>query len=79
MVVSEHKIASDVGANILKQGGNAIDATIATAFALAVVFPQAGNIGGGGFLVFMNADGESTSIDFREKSPVSFIYDYVFG
>ena len=51
MVVSEHKIASDVGANILKQGGNAIDATIATAFALAVVFPQAGNIGGGGFFI----------------------------
>jgi gamma-glutamyltranspeptidase/glutathione hydrolase len=71
MVVSEHNIASDVGANILKQGGNAIDATIATAFALAVVFPQAGNIGGGGFLVFMNADGESTSIDFREKAPLA--------
>lgn len=71
MVVTEHKIASDVGADILRQGGNAIDATIATAFALAVVFPQAGNIGGGGFLVFMDSEGESTTIDFREKAPLA--------
>ncbi len=71
MVVSEHHIASDVGAQILEQGGNAIDASIATAFALAVVFPQAGNIGGGGFLVYMDNDGVATTIDFREKAPLA--------
>ena len=71
MVVSEHHIASKVGAEILKEGGNAIDATIAIAFALAVVFPQAGNIGGGGFLVYMASDGASTTIDFREKAPLA--------
>jgi len=65
MVVSENEIASEVGIEILKQGGNAIDAAIATAFALQVVHPQAGNIGGGGFLVFMDDKGESTTIDFR--------------
>lgn len=71
IVVSEHQIASEIGAKILKEGGNAIDASIATAFALAVVFPQAGNIGGGGFLVFVNNKGESTTIDFREKAPLA--------
>ena len=71
MVVAEHKIASDVGADILKQGGNAIDASIATAFALAVVFPQAGNIGGGGFLVYVDSEGTPTTIDFREKAPLA--------
>lgn len=71
MVVSEHHLASEVGSQILQSGGNAIDASIATAFALAVVFPQAGNIGGGGFLVYMDDDGESTTIDFREKAPLA--------
>lgn len=71
MVVSEHHLASEVGSQILQSGGNAIDASIATAFALAVVFPQAGNIGGGGFLVFMDKEGESTTIDFREKAPLA--------
>ncbi len=71
MVVSEHHFASEVGAKILEKGGNAIDASIATAFALAVVFPQAGNIGGGGFLVYMDNEGESTTIDFREKAPLA--------
>lgn len=70
MVVSDNKIASEVGVAILKKGGNAIDAAVATAFALAVVHPQAGNIGGGGFIVFMNAAGGSTTIDFREKAPL---------
>lgn len=71
MVVSSNKVASDIGVSILKKGGNAIDAGIATAFALAVTHPEAGNIGGGGFLVFMNAGGMVTTIDFREKAPLT--------
>ncbi len=70
MVTSSSKIASQVGIEILKKGGNAIDASVATAFALAVTHPSAGNIGGGGFLVFMNASSETTTIDFREKAPL---------
>src|SRR5687768_1934334 len=71
MVVSANRLASQVGVDVLKKGGNAIDASIATAFALAVTHPEAGNIGGGGFLVFMNAAGEVTTIDFREKAPLA--------
>jgi gamma-glutamyltranspeptidase/glutathione hydrolase len=71
MVVSANKTASEVGVDILKKGGNAIDASIATAFALAVTHPAAGNIGGGGFLVFMAASGQATTIDFREKAPLN--------
>lgn len=70
MVVSDNEVASQVGVAVLKKGGNAIDAAIATAFALQVTHPQAGNIGGGGFLVFMNAKHETTTIDFREKAPL---------
>jgi len=70
MVVSDNKVASQVGINILKKGGNAIDATVATAFALEVTHPQAGNIGGGGFLVFMDSTSKTTTIDFREKAPL---------
>ena len=75
MVVSSNVLASQVGVDILKKGGNAIDATVATAFALAVTHPSAGNIGGGGFLVFMNAAGEATTIDFREKAPLAATAD----
>jgi len=71
MVVSDNAVASEVGTTILKKGGNAIDASIATAFALAVVHPQAGNIGGGGFIVYMDSAGTATTIDFREKAPLS--------
>ncbi|SCY20479.1 gamma-glutamyltranspeptidase / glutathione hydrolase [Nonlabens sp. Hel1_33_55] len=71
MVVSDNSIASQVGINILKKGGNAIDASVATAFALAVTHPAAGNIGGGGFLVFNPASGDATTIDFREKAPLA--------
>jgi len=71
MVVSASKISSQTGVDILKQGGNAVDAAIATAFSLAVSHPTAGNIGGGGFMVFMNTKGETTTIDFREKAPLA--------
>ena len=71
MVVSDSKIASEIGVKILKLGGNAVDASIASAFALAVTYPAAGNIGGGGFVVYFNAEKESvTTIDFREKAPL---------
>lgn len=75
MVVSDSRIASEVGVEIMKKGGNAIDASIATAFALAVTHPQAGNIGGGGFMVFMNSESDVTTIDFREKAPLASTSD----
>ncbi|MDG1572489.1 gamma-glutamyltransferase [Robiginitalea sp. M366] len=75
MVVSSSKIASEVGVQILKKGGNAIDASVATAFALAVTHPTAGNLGGGGFLVFMDSTGHTTTIDFREKAPLQATAD----
>jgi gamma-glutamyltranspeptidase/glutathione hydrolase len=68
-VVSAHPLASQVGLNILKQGGNAVDAAIATQLALAVVYPGAGNIGGGGFLLAHLKNGKRLAIDFREKAP----------
>lgn len=71
MVVSDHYLASEAGIEILKKGGNAIDAAVATAFALAVTHPEAGNIGGGGFIVFMKSDGDVTTFDFREKAPLA--------
>ncbi len=69
MVVSAHGLASQVGVEIMKKGGNAIDAAIATQFALSVVFPAAGNIGGGGFMVVRLNDGTVNALDFREKAP----------
>jgi gamma-glutamyltranspeptidase / glutathione hydrolase len=70
VVVSTSDIASDVGAAILAKGGNAIDAAVATGFALAVTHPSAGNIGGGGFMIVRFADGKATTIDYREKAPL---------
>lgn len=71
IVASSSAIASEVGVEVLKDGGNAIDAAVATAFAMAVTWPTAGNIGGGGFLVYHGADGEVTAFDFREKAPLA--------
>jgi gamma-glutamyltranspeptidase/glutathione hydrolase len=71
MVVSQNAIASKVGVDVLKAGGNAIDAAVATAFALAVVHPAAGNIGGGGFIVFRPNTGEPMTYDFREMAPAA--------
>ncbi len=69
MVISASEIASKVGAMVLRNGGNAIDAAVATAFALAVTHPTAGNIGGGGFLVFRPVAGNAVAYDFREMAP----------
>ncbi len=71
MVSSASRLASEVGAETLRNGGNAVDAAVATAFALAVTWPSAGNIGGGGFLVYHGGDGRATAFDFREKAPLA--------
>ncbi|MDZ7268217.1 MAG: gamma-glutamyltransferase [candidate division KSB1 bacterium] len=71
MVVSSHRLASEVGVQILQNGGNAVDAAIATGFALAVTLPSAGNLGGGGFMIVHMADGRISAFDFREKAPAA--------
>jgi len=71
VVVTAQHLASDVGAGILRRGGNAIDAAVAVGYALAVVYPQAGNLGGGGFMTLRLANGRTTFIDFREKAPLA--------
>jgi gamma-glutamyltranspeptidase/glutathione hydrolase len=71
IVVSAQHLASEVGAQILRRGGNAVDAAVAVGYALAVVYPQAGNLGGGGFMTLRLADGRTTFLDFREKAPLA--------
>ncbi len=69
MIVSAHPLASNIGVDILHKGGNAVDAAIAVQFALTVVFPEAGNIGGGGFMVLREANGKLAALDYRERAP----------
>lgn len=69
MVASVDALATRVGVDILRQGGNAVDAAVAVGYALAVTHPQAGNIGGGGFMMLRTKDGKTTAIDFREMAP----------
>ena len=71
MVVTAEHLASDIGADILRQGGNAVDAAVAVGYALAVVYPEAGNLGGGGFMTIRLADGRTTFLDYREKAPLA--------
>ena len=71
MVVSVHHLASDAGLEVLREGGNAVDAAVATGFALAVVHPAAGNLGGGGFMLIRIHDGNDIFLDYREKAPLA--------
>ena len=80
MVVAQERIAAHIGADILRQGGNAVDAAVATGFALAVTYPRAGNIGGGGFMVIHSAvRNEAVAIDYRETAPGAITQDVFLG
>ena len=79
MVSAQEAVAAQVGADILRRGGNAVDAAVAVGFALAVTHPQAGNIGGGGFMMLAQPDGKVTAIDFREMAPANATRDMYLG
>ena len=79
MVVTAQHLATRVGVDVLKDGGNAVDAAVAVGYALAVVYPAAGNLGGGGFMTIQLADGRKTFLDFREKAPLAAKPDMYLG
>ena len=79
MVASDSRIASEVGAQVMKEGGNAVDAAVATGFALAVTYPEAGNLGGGGYMVISMADGRVAALDYRETAPLAATRDMYVG
>src|SRR5580700_1089873 len=80
MVVAQEKLAAQIGADVLKRGGNAVDAAVATGFAMAVTYPRAGNIGGGGFMVIHSRDhNEDVAIDYRETAPAATTPDIFLG
>ncbi len=79
MVASQHELASKIGADVMRRGGNAVDAAIAVGLALAVVYPEAGNLGGGGFMLIRFKDGRTTSIDYREMAPKAATRDIFIG
>ena len=80
MVVAQEKIATQIGADVLKRGGNAVDAAVAVGFTMAVTYPRAGNIGGGGFMVIHLADGnKDIAIDYRETAPAATTPRYFSG
>ena len=79
MVASNNRLAAEVGAEVMKQGGNAVDAAVAVGFALAVTFPEAGNLGGGGYMVIRLADGRVAALDYRETAPLAASRDMYVG
>src|SRR5881392_3406522 len=79
MVVTAHQLATKVGIDVLKRGGNAVDAAVAVGYAMAVVYPAAGNLGGGGFMTIQLADGRKTFLDFREKAPLGATANMYLG
>src|SRR5258707_11393741 len=80
MVVAQEKIAAGIGAGILQQGGNAVDSAVATGFAMAVTYPRAGNIGGGGFMIIHSAERQAdVAIDYRETAPGAMTRDIFLG
>jgi gamma-glutamyltranspeptidase/glutathione hydrolase len=79
MVASQHELASKIGVDVMRRGGNAVDAAIAVGLALAVVYPEAGNLGGGGFMLIRFKDGRTTSIDYREMAPKAATRDIFIG
>src|SRR5258708_15208203 len=80
MVVAQEKIAARIGADVLRRGGNAVDAAVATGFAMAVSYPRAGNIGGGGFMMIHSAERhEDVAIDYRETAPAAMTPDIFLG
>jgi gamma-glutamyltranspeptidase/glutathione hydrolase len=79
MVASTERIASQIGVEVMKRGGNAVDAAVAVAFSLAVIYPTAGNLGGGGFMMIRRRDGTATAIDYREVAPAAATRDMYIG